>query len=143
MAFQTKMARARFVVGPFSAAAMVERAGSLRDGIYSRIAQGINANDQPARALAPGYAKAKVRRGRNPVRDWRYQIVTLDHMNVLSANENRAVIGFSHPLAAMHAHFQNARERQFGVSPKDRDGIVTAVRVAAAKEHVVSVGRVV
>ncbi|MEI9971037.1 MAG: hypothetical protein WDO73_02735 [Ignavibacteriota bacterium] len=110
--------------------------------MYERIAKGQNVTDQPATQLKPKYAAAKIRKGRAGIRDWMFQIQTLNHMQVLSATENRAVIGFDHPLAALHAHFQNVRERQFGVSPNDRNVIVAEVYAAAKNGGIVSVRKI-
>jgi hypothetical protein len=135
----TKISHARFVVGPFPALTMASLAGGLRTSMYGRIARGLNVNDAPAKPLKPTYAKGKQRKGRSGLRDWIYKIRTLDRMSVLTATENRAVIGFDHPLAAAHAHFQNMRERQFGVSPTDRSALVSAVHETVRQGGVITV----
>lgn len=140
MAFSgTKVSHARFVVGPFSANSMAGLAGVLQGSMYSRIRSGQNVQDQPARPLNKSYAKGKARRGRNPIRDWMYKAMTLDQMAVLTANENRATIGFTTPLANFHASLQNNREKQFGVSPRDRSVLVAAVHEIVKQEDVISV----
>jgi hypothetical protein len=140
--FATKITHARFIYSPFSAETMSSLGGVLRGSMYARIAKGQNVTDQPATQLKPKYAAAKIRKGRAGIRDWMFQLLTLNYMNVLSASENRAVIGFSHPLAAIHAHFQNMRQRQFGVSPNDEGVIVAAVSEAARNGGIVSVRQV-
>lgn len=142
MAFKgTKLSHARFVVGPFSADTMSTLGGVLKGSIYGRIARGQTVNDAPAKPLSSKYAKTKTSKGRAGIRDWMFQLQTLNHMNVLRANENRAVIGFDHPLAALHARWQNLRERQFGVSPKDNSVIAAAVHAAASHGGIVTVKR--
>src|ERR1019366_3702087 len=126
-AFSTAISHARFVVGPFSSDAMATLAGILRDSMRERIGKAMNANDQVSKSLSPSYAKRKVTKGKNPVRDWNMSGNTLRSMAVLTANENRAVIGFNNPIAGRIAHFNQLRERAFSVSPMDRRTLVAAV----------------
>jgi hypothetical protein len=62
-------------------------------------------------------------------------------LKVKSANENQAVIGFVDPNADRIAHANNLRERQFGVSPKDRQVLNTAVLGVLKNARVVRVKR--
>jgi hypothetical protein len=137
--FQTKISHARFVVGPFSSDQMNTLATILRDSIRGRIQGGQNVYDQPSKPLSPKYAKGKQARGRNPIRDWTNSGNTVRSMVVLSANENRAVIGFNNPIAGRIAHWNNLRERAFGVSDKDRATLVAAVRATARQATFVTV----
>lgn len=114
----------------------------LADSNRARIGQGINAADMPAKALKPGYAQAKAKKGRNPVRDWNMTGRTLAALQCLAANENRALIGFKNPIAARIAHWNNLKERSFGVSPQDRKTIVAAVNATAREARIVRVVRV-
>src|SRR5579859_1287978 len=98
MAFQTKVRHARFVVGPFSSTQMATLGDILRDTMRDRIQNGINANDSPAKQLSPGYAAAKQRKGLNPFRDWTNSGNTVRAMVTLSADENKATIGFNNPV---------------------------------------------
>jgi len=43
------------------------------DRIRRRIESGVNVDDNPAKALKPGYEKQKARRGLNPIRDWTWR----------------------------------------------------------------------
>jgi phage gpG-like protein len=137
--FQTKVSHARFVVGAFSSDEMNTLATILRDSMRDRIQRSLNVDDQPARPLTPKYAKRKEAKGKNPVRDWNLSGNTLRSMAVLSANENRAVIGFNNPIAGRIAHWNNLRERAFGVSPRDRQTLVAAVRATARQARVITV----
>lgn len=141
-AFATKISHVRVVVGPFSSDTMATLAGILRDSMRGRIAQGLNANDQPAKELAPGYLKRKVAKGKKPIRDWTMSGNTMKAMAVISANENRAVIAFNNPIAGRIAHFNNLREKAFGVSPHDRETLHAAVHAAFQELKIVSVKRV-
>jgi hypothetical protein len=146
MAFTTKIRRARFVVSPFSAQQMVALGTVLRDSIRTRIQHGLNVDDQAAKRLSfdrkGSYGRQKVRAGKLPIRDWTWSGRTLGAMNVLNASENRAEIGFSDPIAAARARWNNARERQFGISPNDRVRINQAVRDMIRAEGIVRAGRV-
>lgn len=135
--FQPKITRARFVVSPFSSEQMTTLAGVLRDSMRTRMLAGLSVSDSPAKPLTPKYAATKQRRGGQPVRDWKLTGKTLNSMAVLSASENRAVIGFSDPRAARIAAFNQRKERSFGVAPRDRQKLVEAVH----QMRVVKAGR--
>jgi len=132
--FKTKITKARLVVGPFSAEQMQTIGQVMVDTIIARIKSGKNVDDAPSKALRPGYAKYKVKRGRAPIRDWYKRGLTLGSLKVKSANENSVVIGFVNPQADMIAHINNGRERAFGVSPSDRRALNAAV-LATFKQH--------
>jgi hypothetical protein len=148
MPFQTRISRARFVLGPFTAEDMQTLGGVLLDSISTRIRKALNVNDAPAKALKPGrngrrgYPDYKAAHGRMPVRDWVWTGRTLRSLKVKSVNENRAVIGFVNPNADRIAHANNLRETQFGVSPKDRAALNAAVRAVLRQARVVRVRKV-
>jgi hypothetical protein len=113
----------------------------LADAIRSRIESGQNIYDQAAAPLKPGeagrrgYPDYKVARGLQPIRDWTWTGHTLRCLKVLKVNQNRATIGFldvtfpgRQQTASQIAFFNNNRERQWGVSPRDR-GIVVGVMI--------------
>ena len=72
----------------------------LADSIRARIQSGQNIYDQAAAPLKPGlsgrrgYPDYKAARGLQPIRDWTWSGHTLRCLKVLTANENRAAIGF-------------------------------------------------
>ena len=136
MPFQTKITRARWVLGPFTAEDMQTIGNVVLDSISSRIRKGLNVNEAETKPLKPGrnghrgYPEYKVARGLQPFRDWVWTGRTMRSLKVKSASENRVVIGFVDPNADRIAHMNNLRERQFGVSPRDRlalNAIVLAV----------------
>ena len=139
MAFETKIRRARFVVGPFSAESMATIGQVTADSVVARIRRGVNVQDAAAKPLKPGrnghrgYPDYKVARGLQGIRDWVWRGKTMRSLKVKSANENRVVIGFVDPEADRIAHFNNQREKQFGLSPKD-ETTLKAVVLAAAKQ---------
>lgn len=131
--FRPKITRARFVVSPFSAEQMVEIGQSCVDSIKARLERAENVYDLPAAPLKErkpgrGYKTYKARRTPPAIRNWRFTGRTLRGMRVLRANENRVVIGFSDPVAAMRAAINNRRERQFGLSPANWKDIIAAVK---------------
>src|ERR1017187_667346 len=140
--FQTVIKRARFVYSGYTATEMQGFAQVLADTIRARIQSGRNIYDQAAAPLKPGlpgrrgYPDYKAARGLRPIRDWTWSGPTLRCLKVLTANENRAVIGFldealpgRRQTASPVAAFNNQREHQWGVSPRDRAAVV-AVMVA-------------
>jgi hypothetical protein len=148
--FQTVIHRARFVYSPYSAEEMQGFAQVLADAIRTRIQSGQNIYDHPAAPLNPGkpgrrgYPDYKSARGLQPIRDWTWSGHTLRCLKVLTANENRAVIGFldealpgRRQTASQIAFYNNLRERQWGVSPRDRAAVIAAIlagrRVVAVK----------
>jgi hypothetical protein len=137
--FQTVIRRARFVYSPYTATEMQGFAQVLADSIRARIQSGRNIYDQAAAPLKPGqagrrgYPDYKSARGLQPIRDWTWSGHTLRCLKVLTVNENRAAIGFldeSLPVrrmtASQIASFNNRREAQWGVSPRDRQAVLAA-----------------
>jgi hypothetical protein len=147
MPFQAKITRARFVLGPFTAEDMQTIGGVLVDSISGRIRKAVNVNDDPAKVLKPGrngrrgYPDYKAARGLQPIRDWVWTGRTMRSLKVKSANENRVVVGFVDPNADRVAHVNNLRERQFGVSPKDRSALNAIVLAILKRARVVRVVR--
>ena len=73
MPYLPKVTRARFVLGPFSAEDMTIIGTFMCDRIRRRIESGVNVDDNPAKALKPGYEKQKTRRGLKPSIPARYE----------------------------------------------------------------------
>jgi hypothetical protein len=148
MPFQAKITRARWVLGPFTSEDMLSIGNVVRDSIAQRIGKGVNANDEPAKPLKPGrnghrgYPDYKIAHGLQPLRDWFWTGRTMRSLKVKSANENRAVIGFVDPKADLVAHVNNLRDKQFGVSPKDRSALNAAVLAVLRQARAVRVKRV-
>ncbi len=145
MPFQARVTRARFVLGPFTAEDMQTIGGVLVESISTRIRKSLNVNDAPAKALKPGrngrrgHPDYKIARGLMPIRDWVWTGRTMRSLKVKSANENQAVIGFVDPTADRIAHVNNLREKQFGVSPKDRLALNAAVLAVLRKARIVRI----
>jgi hypothetical protein len=145
MAFQAKIIRARWVLGPFTSEDMETIGNVVLDSMYRRITNGFNANDAPSKALKPGkngkrgYPERKAARGLQPVRDWFFSGRTMRSMKVKSASENKVVIGFINANADRVAHINNLRERSFGVSPKDRLALNAIVLATLKRSRVISV----
>jgi hypothetical protein len=147
MPFQPKITRARWVLGPFTAEDMQTIGNVLVDSISARIRKAVNVNDAAARPLKPGrnghrgYPEYKAARGLQPFRDWFWTGRTMRSLKVKSASENRVVIGFVDPNADRIAHVNNLRERQFGVSPRDRLALNAIVLAVLKQERVVRVAK--
>ena len=147
MPFQTKVTRARFVLGPFTAEDMETIGGVLLESISTRIRKALSVNDTPAKALKPGrngrrgYPDYKAARGLMPVRDWVWTGRTMRSLKVKTVSENKAIIGFIDPNADRIAHVNNLRERQFGISPKDRSALSAAVLAVLRQARVIRVKR--
>ncbi len=76
-----------------------------------------------------------------PIRDWVWTGRTMRSLKVKSANENQAVVGFVDPTADRVAHVNNLREKQFGVSPKDRQMLNAAVLAVLRQARAIRVRR--
>jgi hypothetical protein len=112
----------------------------LADTIRKRIQSGQNIYDQAATPLKPakagrrGYPDYKAAHGLQPIRDWTWTGHTMRCLKVLTANENRAVLGFldeampgRSQTASQIAFWNNQRERQWGLSPADRDRVIPLI----------------
>lgn len=138
-AWQPKVSHARFAVGVFTSDQMLTLGNILADKVRTRIRQGLNVADLPSKPLKEKYARFKQIKGRNPERDWTMSGNTLRALQCLAANENRAVVGFNNPVAGRIAHWNNLKERAFGMSPRDSEVITEAVRAVARQSRVVRV----
>jgi len=138
--FQTVVRRARFVYSPYTAYEMQGFAQVLADSIRARIQSGQNIYDRAAAPLKPGlpgrrgYPDYKTARGLKPIRNWTWSGHTLRCFKVVNVNENRAVIGFLDEVfpgrsqtASQIAFWNNQRERQWGVSPRDRQTVLAVM----------------
>jgi hypothetical protein len=128
--FQTVIKHARFVYSPYSATEMQGFAQVLADSIRARIQSGRNIYDQAAAPLKPGlsgrrgYPEYKAARGLQSIRDWTWSGHTLRCLKVLTANENRAAIGFldetlpgRRMTASQIAAFNNGAKRSGACGP--------------------------
>lgn len=145
-----RITRCRFTLSPFSSEQMAEIGQVMANTIRTRIQSGTNAEDQPAKPLIPGrgrnlgkgYPERKKEKGLNDFRDWTWTGKTLKSLGVKSANENMVVIGFNNDRNDSVAHYNQLRERAFGVSPNDHKVLDAAVRATLRQERVVKFRRV-
>ncbi len=131
--FKTVISRARFTVSPYTPRQMVELGKVVRDSVRVRILRAVDVSDQPAPPLKKkvkgrGYPEWKARVRPPAIRNWRLTGRTMGAMRVLSANQNRVVIGFSDAVANLRAWYNNRRHRQFGMSPSDWRAALASVR---------------
>jgi hypothetical protein len=126
---------------------------ALADSMRSRIASGIDANDQRAKPLKPGrmrkdgtykrgYPESKTARGLQPLRDWTWTGRTLRSLQVLSVNQNRGIIGFVDAMGDQKAHYNNQIDRMFGISPKDAVALNQAVAAVFRTGNVIQFRKV-
>ncbi len=126
--FQPKITSARFVVSPFSPQQMQGLGEVFLSSMFGRWDRAENVYDLPAKPLGKGYAiqKSKLRRGNR--RNLKSTSEMRAGIHVLAANENRVVIGADDPVIDQRIAFNNARDRQFGASPKDLETVTNHVR---------------
>jgi hypothetical protein len=136
MAYQTKIRKVRVQVGAFSSDAMMQIGQPFAASITSRIRRGVNVQDQPAKPLKKGYAIAKRKHGGSGLRDWTWSGDTLDQLALLDVSANRGRIGFATTKADMIAHFNNAKERQFGVADSDRQVLTKTVQTVERAQRI-------
>lgn len=130
--FDIKITRQRFAVPGYSVDQMVDMASKLEDSIKSRLGRGMTVDDAPAPPLSKGYSRFKRRNHPPAVRNLRFTGLTLSTMQVVSAANNRAVVGFVGPKANMIIAVNNRRVPQFGVSPRDAQALAQARQKANA-----------
>ena len=118
--FFTKITQARFISFGWTGEQMTQAGnGLIQNALIPRVRRGLTVYDAPAPPLKPKYARQKLRRGLEPIRNWMFTGRTLRSMKVLTAKTNQAVIGFTDPVTNLRAFINNRRARQFGVSPSD------------------------
>ncbi len=123
-----KIEKARFVAVNFTPERMAEIAVPVTKSVQDRIYEGLNAQDQAAKPLRPGYLKQKQRKGRKPVRDLTLTGSLMRAMHVLSTNNGQAVIGFTDPISNNKMYYNNARELQFAMSPRNQAEFLKQVK---------------
>lgn len=139
--FQTKVTHVRFTLSPFSSEQMAD-IGRVMVGVkLSRIKQGVNSADAPAKPLVERYAKRKIAYNRDPIRNWTWRGLTLGSAKVIAANEDRVTIGFMNPQADQIVTVQRRREEQWADSPRDIEALHEAVRQTLTQHRVVAVVR--
>jgi len=94
--------------------------GLLTRGMIPRIRRGQTIYDTPAPPLNPGYAKLKVKKGKQPIRDWELSGRLLRSTKVVSSDINIAKLSQTDRVTQARAFYNNRRARQFGVSGGDR-----------------------
>lgn len=125
--FQPVIRRARVGTPGFSADAMLRFANVLNNSIGTRMDRALDVYDSSAPALSPRYKRSKERRLGVGIRDLRWTGRTRRGMRVLSAQQNKAVLGFSDPVAQDRMRINNRRSRQYGVSPINRQDLERVV----------------
>jgi hypothetical protein len=135
--FEPVIKRARFEVPGYSPQQMIAIANPVAKSVGDRILSALDLNDTPALPLKPGYSKWKARKYPPAVRNWSVTGVTLRSLKTLEATHNRAVIGFTSGWSKKTKKgtittnaivaINQSRQRQFGLSPRDRIVFVSQV----------------
>lgn len=98
---------------------MRELAETGLESSEERIANGLNVEDQPARALSAAYAKEKARRGKQTIRDLNLTGALIGSMAVTDVTPGSAAIDFASDEQERVAYINEAIEPMIGLSPGD------------------------
>ncbi len=123
-----KVEPARWKVHNFTPERMGQVGRVVAKSVIDRMYSAKNVADLPAKPLSPAYARQKQIKHRRPVRDMTFTGVTMASIHVVKTTNNQAVIGSDDPRGNRRIWFANARERMFGMSPRDMDEFAKAVR---------------
>lgn len=125
--FETKIKRKRFEVTAFPPERMIAIGQRVIESEQRRIQAALTVDDTAARPLKEKYKLRKQRKGGKGIRDLTLTGMTLRSRKVISAENRRAVIGFTNAQAIIRARANNKRERQFGMSPMNRRDLIETV----------------
>lgn len=114
----------RLVIPRFSSEQTRQFAEKARQQIDTRLSNGMNVHDSPAKPLKPGYAKRKQRSGGSGIRDLKLTGAMLDAFQVESANPLSAEIGFTDDAQRLKASANEHFEDMVGFSPNDKETIM-------------------
>ena len=99
--------------------------------VKQRIESGLDVSDNPAPALNKNYAKAKLSRGLQPVRNWTWTGGLLSNLRV--AESIQPGIEFADSRYQDIAGRLNSKSEQFGLSPKDRAAMESKINQIAGR----------
>ena len=136
MPFSTKITHKRFSLLPFTPEDMKGIGDAVIKSVQKRILAGIKVDDSQARPLKGDvksdkyipYAEQKVRKGLAGIRNWTWSGKTLKSMQVLSASEDKAVVGFVGDRANRIVAKMNQIDRMFGVAESDQRALQDEVQ---------------
>ncbi len=136
--FTTRIRHISLTLSPFTAQQMMEIGQVTLDYKLSRIRQGINSQDAPAKPLVDRYAMRKIKYGRglgrSPIRNWTFRDVTLKSAKVKTVSEEGFKLGFIDAKADQIITIQRRRSEQWSDSPKDKE-VTQAITVRMLQEH--------
>ena len=96
--------------------------------VKTRMTNAIDIHDEPAKRLVNKYAEKKASKGLQAVRDWYFSGGTRRSFKVISANENRVLIGPTDARANTIVAAQNRACPMWPLSPKDYEAVYAEVR---------------
>jgi hypothetical protein len=120
--------KARWHVENFTPARMGEIGQAVTKSVIARIYSGLDNADNSAKPLSKDYARRKQVKGRRPMRDMTFSGRTLASLHVLKATNGQATIGADNPTQARVLALANWRGNQFGMSPRNMEEFLKAVR---------------
>ncbi len=143
--FTTRIRHIDLTLSPFTSQQMMEIGQVTLDYKLSRIRQGINSQDAPAKPLSTvkgrnglSYVDRKGIYGRGigrmPIRNWTFRDVTLKSAKVKSASEEGFKLGFVDPKADKVISAQRRMSEQWSDSPKDKE-VLQAIIKREMQEH--------
>ncbi len=107
-----------------SAETMRELGEAAEFSVRTRIAFATDLGDGPAKPLDARYAQRKIRKGKKPVRDWRFSDVgMMASVDVVETAEEFAEIGFRSPFEEIKAFRFRAADALWGLSNSNRAAI--------------------
>jgi hypothetical protein len=107
----------------FTRADLVRIGAKAVDTIQKRCARGVNVRDRAAKPLSSRYLQKKTRIGQPPIRNLMYSGSMLGALTVVSADQNRVIVGFTRQAELVKASKNQDRDPWFGLSKND-EGIV-------------------
>lgn len=128
MAFKTTIKKARFKVTGYSPEQMAKLGTAVNESIIKRILQGRDIYDSQAPALSKNYALRKEKKGATGIRNLFFTGRTQRAMNVISAQQNRTILGITDAEAAKRVYINARRSRQYGISPTNRDVLTRTLK---------------
>lgn len=119
--FQTRIRDLKFTLSPFTSEQMSDLGTGILNQKLDRISRGLNSQDQHSKELVKRYEDRKLKRNRQPFRDWRWSGQMLGSFKVKVADQDHVTIGFVNPLADQKATKQRRAEEMLSDSPRDRE----------------------
>lgn len=128
--FKAKISSAKIGVPGFTPQRMAYFGNILNNSIKQRFDNALDVNDKAAPPLSERYATYKQGKPYHgiPIRNLQLSGRLRRSMVLLRASTNRATIGFNDAVSDQRMTFNQRRANMYGMSPKDEQVLVAAVR---------------